>query len=170
MISDLQFTSIVKDYYDDVYRFAYSLAGNTIDAEDLTQQAFLRLANKSSQIKDINKVKSWMFTVLRNEFLDAMRKKAKYPHVEISPTYDTEDSAPTPSGKADWQTAVQALQQLPLIFREPLALFYLEGYTYKEIAQILNQAPGTIMSRLSRGKARLQKFLQEPSPSVKPLN
>ena len=78
--SENNFELIVKEYYDDVYRFAYSLAGTPADASDLTQQTFLRYANKSNQIKDENKVKSWLFTVLRNEFTDGKRKATRHPH------------------------------------------------------------------------------------------
>lgn len=152
----------MREFYDDVYRFAYSLAKTEMDAADLTQQTFLRFARKGEQINDQKRVKSWLFTVLRNEFNDQQRKISRYPHVEISAHHENMETNEHPSGKIDWKTAISALQQLPLVFREPLALYYLEGHTYREIAEILRIAPGTVMSRLSRGKARLKNALKEP--------
>lgn len=133
-----------------------------MDAADLTQQTFLRFAKKGDQINDPKKTKSWLFTVLRNEFHDQQRKISKYPHVEISTHHENMETNEHPSGNIDWKTAITALKQLPVTFREPLALYYLEGHTYREIADILRIAPGTVMSRLSRGKARLKDALKEP--------
>ena len=155
------FESIVETYYDDVYRFAYSLAGTPADAGDLTHQTFLRYATKGNQIKDLSKVKSWLFTVLRNQFTDDKRKMSRYQHVEISYACDKEEEAIVPGNSLDWSMAITALQDLPEKFREPLTLYYLEGNTYRQIAQILSTPIGTVMSRLSRGKVKLKKALQD---------
>ena len=153
------FEQVVKEFYDDVYRFAWSLAKSEADAADLTQQAFLRYAKKGDQIKDRRKVKSWLFSVLRNEFTDGLRKKGRYPHVEILPSDEGEVAEEAPSRQADWSVAMGALQELPETFREPLALYFLEGYTYQEIADVLKIPTGTVMSRLSRGKSRLKEIV-----------
>lgn len=165
--TDLEFERIVRECYDDVYRFACSLTRASADAADLTQQAFLRFAKKGDQVRDRGKVKSWLFSVLRNEFTDSQRRKKRYPHVEISPAHEETECETTPAaGQADWQTALAALHSLPEPFREPLSLYYLEGYTYREIAEILDLPPGTVMSRLSRGKARLRVIMVDP-PATK---
>jgi len=162
-IANPQFEDIVREHYEDVFRFACSLCKVDADAKDLTQQAFLRFARKGEQVRDEKKVKSWLFTVLRNEFIDSQRKKKRFPHVEISPEHEEAAESDLPSSRIDGQRALDALHGLPLEFREPLALFFLQGYTYKEIGEILNIPIGTVMSRLSRGKARLKTSLSKPS-------
>ena len=161
------FERVVRECYDDVYRFACSLTKGGTDAADLTQQAFLRYARKGHQVKDRNKIKSWLFSVLRNEFTDIQRKKTRHPHVELSPVHDEAEDSDSP-GKADWEIALEALRSLPSSFREPLSLYYLEGYTYQEIADVLDAPIGTVMSRLSRGKAKLRVLMNDPPSTNTP--
>ncbi|MDA7503605.1 sigma-70 family RNA polymerase sigma factor, partial [bacterium] len=71
---------LVTSYYKDVYRFAYRLSGNQTDAEDLTQQTFLIACRKLHQVNDLSKVRSWMFTIVRNAFL----KSTKHNETELS--------------------------------------------------------------------------------------
>ena len=70
----LEFNQIVNDYYQPLYRFGYSLAGNESDAADLTQQTFMIWAEKGSSLRDKSKVKSWLFTTLYREFLRVRRR------------------------------------------------------------------------------------------------
>ena len=149
---------MVSDCYADVYRFALSLTKAEADAVDLTQNAFLKYARKGAQVRDPAKVKSWLFSVLRNEFTDIQRKRTRFPTTEL------EDASATVEGgaaeKADGQIAMAALQGVADPYREPLALYYLEGHTYSEIAEILGLPIGTVMSRLSRGKEKLRAALE----------
>lgn len=162
---DSQFEHVVREFYDDVYRFACSLTKGNAEAADLTQQTFLRYARKGHQVRDHSKVKSWLFSVLRNEFFDLQRKIARHPHVEIGPDHEESEAPDSTDARADWEVALAALRSLPDGFREPLTLYYLQGYTYQEIAAVLDIAPGTVMSRLSRGKAKLRKVFPEKTPS-----
>ncbi|MGJ8723590.1 MAG: RNA polymerase sigma factor [Roseibacillus sp.] len=157
------FEQVVADCYDDVYRFALSLAGQECDAVDLTQNAFLKFARKGSSIRETKKAKSWLFSVLRNEFIDQKRKNTRFPTQELDPDFHS----PTPSAAShsDGQAALKVLATLPQPFRETLALYYLQGHTYPEIATILKVPIGTVMSRLSRGKAQLRRKLQSPTPT-----
>ena len=76
------------------------------DAADLTQQAFLRYARKGGQLRDQGKVKSWLFSVLRNEFTDIQRRKTRFPHQQLTPEQrEVHDSAPLDE-RADWETAL----------------------------------------------------------------
>ena len=157
------FEQIVADCYDDVYRFALSLAGQECDAVDLTQSAFLKFARKGTSIRESKKAKSWLFSVLRNEFIDHKRRNTRFPTTELDPTLHS----PTPSAASisDGQAALRILSTLPQPYRETLALYYLQGHTYPEIASILKIPVGTVMSRLSRGKSLLRKHLQSFPPS-----
>ncbi len=124
---------------------------------DLTQQAFLKFARKGQKIRSASKTKSWLFSVLRNEFNDIKRKVTRFPTEEISPHMC--DDKPTADLQADGQMALDALRKIPLTYREPLALYYLQGYTYPEIAGLLSIPIGTVMSRLHRGKSLLRDHL-----------
>lgn len=155
------FEEVVSDCYDDVYRFALSLTGKECDAVDLTQSAFLKFAKKGSALRDVKKAKHWLFSVLRNEFIDICRKNTRFPSEELDPGMQSEGQ--TAAAQSDGQAVLSCLAKLPLPFREALALYYLQGYTYQEISSLLKIPIGTVMSRLSRGKSQLRQQLK-PSP------
>lgn len=157
----MTFDEIVSEYYKPLYRFAYSLAKNEDGAGDLTQQTFCIYAEKGSQLRDNAKVKSWLFTTLYREFLRVKRKSDRMENTEDEVL---ERTAPTVQPEmirsTDARSAVEALQNVDEIYRIPLSLFYLNNHSYKEIAQTLAVPIGTVMSRISRGKAQLkQSFL-----------
>ena len=82
-MSSLNFEEIVDQFYPMLYRFALSLARNEADACDLTQQTFYIWANKGNQLRDLTKVKTWLFTTLHREFLESRRRMTRFPHVEL---------------------------------------------------------------------------------------
>lgn len=169
----LDFQTLVDAHYAALYRFALSLAKNEADACDLTQQTFLQWASKGHQLKDNSKVKSWLFTSLYREFLGQNRRATKYQTVELSLLAESgnELEAP-PSGNSatmDGHTVLQALTSIDENYRAPITLFYLEQFSYKEIADVLDIPIGTVMSRLSRGKALLRERLEAPASNIIPI-
>ncbi len=158
--SNVEFERVVSAYYQDLYRFAYSLAGNEADAVDLTQQAFYRYARKGDTIRDVSKTKSWLFRTLKNEFLNQARRQQRFQHVEID---DAESELPQeeaqPGRSIDQKMALHALNQVDENYRVAVALFYMRGLAYREIADVLEVPIGTVMSRISRGKAQLKQAL-----------
>ena len=161
MPSEIDFESLVARYYESLYRFAFSLTQREADACDLTQQTFYLWAAKGHQLRDHSKVKSWLFTTLHREFLERVRKQSRFPHHELS---QMSEELPTVSPELinllDGAVVRQALAQLDDLFRAPLALFYLEDYSYKEIAATLEIPLGTVKSRIYRGLAQLQQILK----------
>lgn len=157
----LSFEELVEAYYSSLYRFALSLARNEAEACDLTQQTFYLWASKGHQLRNEKKAKAWLFTVLHREFLRLKRQESRFPHEEIN-AFDRE--LPAVSADAvDVMESVEVMQCLGEVeepYRAPLALFYLEDYSYKEIAQILEIPIGTVMSRLARGKQLLRRIFQ----------
>ena len=155
-----EFQLIVDRYYESLYRFGYSLAGNRDDACDLAQQTFFIWARQGHRLRDSAKVKSWLFTTLYREFLKLHRHARRLTLVE-----DPElDAAPDETdtnwiSRLDGGVVVEGLQQVDETFRAPLILFYLQELSYKEIADVLNVPIGTVMSRLSRGKEQLRRIL-----------
>jgi RNA polymerase sigma factor (sigma-70 family) len=160
------FERIVSLHYEALYRFALSLARNEADASDLTQQTFYVWATKGQQLRDGNKVKSWLFTTLHREFLDSRRRAVRFQHCELD---DAEPDLPSISPEVvntlDGALAVALLAHVKEPYRAALTLFYLEDYSYREIADILNLPLGTVQSRIFRGMEQLQELIL-PSEGV----
>lgn len=155
------YEQVVEAYYTPTYRYARGLAYNEADAQDLTQHAFLKLKTHFDKIRDLNRVKGWLFTTVRHEFIKGFRHQSKFPKVPLEATAPRMDPAARPGETGiDAQKALAGLHQLPEKFRSPLALFYLEQWAYKDIAEHLNLPIGTVMSRLSRGKSQLRAWLE----------
>src|SRR5687768_12592291 len=90
-VDELDYEQIVALHHESLYRFAFSLVGNADDSAELTQEAYVRLLNKSWQIRDRNKVKSWLFTTLYRIFLGWKRRENRFPHIEL---FAAEDELP----------------------------------------------------------------------------
>jgi RNA polymerase sigma-70 factor (ECF subfamily) len=161
--SPLDFENLVSQYYQALYRFGLSLARNESDAGDLVQQTFLIWARKGHSLREASKVKSWLFTTLYREYLRVRRRGSNFVHQEPE-TMEAELPAVGPEvvTTLDANQAVASLQDVDEIYRAPLTLFYLEHLSYKEIADSLDIPIGTVMSRLSRGKAQLKRALLKP--------
>lgn len=160
----MEFDQLVQEHYQGLYRFALSLAQREADAADLTQQTFLRWATRGFQLRDRSKAKTWLFTTLYREFLTSNRRTIRFPHIELS---DAEPELPPVQERTmeemDGHSALDALNELDETYRAPLMLFYLQQHSYQEIADILSVPIGTVMSRLSRGKAQLRQKLSNPT-------
>ena len=164
----LDFEKLVEDYYMPLYRFALSLSRQESDAADLTQQTFLLWASKGHQLRDASKVKTWLFTSLYREFLG--RKKQRDRFVDSESTAEVIEAQSVPASvvnQLDGDTVQRALLALDEIYRAPLTLFYLQQLSYKEIAESLGVPIGTVMSRISRGKAHLRKALADSAGLTK---
>ncbi len=169
MSSDDSFKQLVDAYYAPLYRFALSLARNSADACDLTQQTFYVWATKGSALRDGSKVKTWLFTTLYREFLRGRRRGTRMTAFDDLPPGE-EDPLAAEADLAlnmDAQLVVEALQEVDDAFRAPLTLFYLEDLPYQEIADMLEVPIGTVMSRLSRGKAQLRAVLAQKETAQK---
>src|SRR5437588_7035572 len=130
----LDFENLVARYYRSLYQFAFSLTQAEADACDLTQQTFYIWATKGHQLRDVSKVKTWLFTTLHREFLESRRRQTRFPHYELG---QVEPELPTVSparvNQLDSAQVLLALAQVDEIYQAPVALFYLEDYSYKEI-------------------------------------
>jgi RNA polymerase sigma factor (sigma-70 family) len=163
------FEEIVRSYYEPLYRFAFSLAQGEADARDLTQETFSRFARKGDQLRDRSKAKSWLFTTLYRAFVDARRWRQRHPHVEVGVAdHELPAGQPDAPDLIDAATARAALLQVDEVFRAPLVLFYLQEHSYQEIAEILGVPIGTIMSRISRGRALLRQLMEDRSATALP--
>ena len=162
MSADPEFEKLVKAYYPDLYRFGLSLTGSESDACDLAQETFYVWANKRHQLKDPAKVKTWLFTTLHRQFLQARRHETRFkdePIDEASPELPTITADCV--NRIDAQTLLTFLRQLDESHRAPLVLYYLEDLSYNEIAATLAVPLGTVQSRIARAKIKLLQLLNQ---------
>jgi RNA polymerase sigma-70 factor (ECF subfamily) len=163
----LDFESVVARYYEPLYQFAFSLTRTEADACDLTQQTFYVWATKGHQLRDVSKVKTWLFTTLHRVFLEIRRRQTRFPHFEYSEVpLEMPVLSPSLVNQLDSTRVVQALGEVDEIYQAPVALFYFEDCSYKEIAEILDVPIGTVKSRMARGIGQLQAILSSAPPAT----
>lgn len=163
-VARVEFEDLVNAHYAALYRFAMSLVRDEARAADLTQQTFYLWATRGHQLRDRSKAKSWLFTTLYREFLGTRRHLTRFPEVDFDSAAPELPATPARTTEsADAAIALACLQQVDEVYRVPLTLFYLQEFAYKEIAEMLGIPIGTVMSRLSRGKAQLRELLSARS-------
>ena len=140
--------------------FAMSLAQNADKADDLVQETLVKAWDKHESFQMGTNLKAWLFTILRNEFYSQMRKRGR--EVQDSDGAITAGVATLPEqmGSLDLKDFRKALERLPEDQREAIILIGASGFSYEEAAMICNCAVGTIKSRVSRARTRLQELLQ----------
>ncbi|MDQ8179206.1 RNA polymerase sigma factor [Pelagicoccus sp. SDUM812005] len=159
--------TVVDDHYQNLYRFAMSLTRSSDDAWDLTQEAFLRLAKKRSSIRSTAAIKSWLYTTLYREFLRIAKRGSRFDSWEDNAPAEKVDHEPSDQVKAsEARDVMECLLELKDGYRQVVSLYYLESYSYKEIAAILEIPIGTVMSRLARGKEMLRAQLTQPKATA----
>jgi RNA polymerase sigma-70 factor (ECF subfamily) len=139
--------------------FSVSLTHNSEKADDLVQETLVKAWDKQSSFQPGTNLKAWLFTILRNEFYSQMRKRGR----EVQ---DTDGALtgrmaihPGQHGAVDLRDFSKALALLPEDQREAIILVGASGFSYEEAAEICGCAVGTIKSRVSRARARLQELL-----------
>lgn len=139
--------------------FAVSLCGQRDRADDLMQDAIMKAWAKQDSFELGTNIKAWLFTILRNEFYSQMRKKGR--EVQDSDGVFTENIAihPAQYGSLDLQDFKKALDVLPSDQKEAIILIGASGFSYEDAAEICGCAVGTIKSRVSRARNRLQGLL-----------
>lgn len=151
---------LVGEHYSSIYRFAYRLCGSAADAEDLAQDAFCKAQAGWAHLKEPAKAKSWLFQILRNEYLQRVRGESRNKLTRL----ENADELPMPQADSGFDISSEELQralnELPECFRTPIILYFFDEFSYREIAEQLGVPLGTVMSRLSRGKVFLRERLE----------
>lgn len=157
---------------DGLYGYAMTLTHNHAQAEDLVQETYVRAIPAMGRLRAHSNMKGWLFTILRNVWLNELRKWRNGPQLLETDLAGVADSVAGPSrnshdlyvSKIEAEQVRAAIQELSVEFREVILLREYEELTYQEIASILKCPVGTVMSRLGRARAKLRLLL---SPRLK---
>ena len=161
-----QVEQLVGAYYEPLYRYAYRLSGSPQEAEDLTQETFCQAQNKLGQLREPDRAKAWLFSILRNGYLRRVRSSKQEHRVPLDSVGEIPERPSEPLPEVDPAQLQAALGELPEAFRTPIILFYFEEFSYREIADQMTVPLGTVMSRLARAKTYLRQRLLQLAPSL----
>jgi RNA polymerase sigma factor (sigma-70 family) len=160
----LSFDAELAAVWPRLRRFAHALARNPADADDLAQLAAEKAFKSYSQFHPGTRFDSWIFRICRTVWIDIIRSEARRLARE-APSDEGErvgfDPRPAIEAAIDLKTAMAMMQRLPDEQREVVALILVDGFGYREAAEILEQPIGTISSRLARGRQALLAMLGE---------
>ena len=175
------FESLAQQGYKRVYGLAYNMLGNASDAEDATQEAFLRAWRHLDQYDRIHPFQNWLLAIARNHIKDYLRRRGARSVLSLDALTDSSlrqqfgtiqipDSSPDPVSMVASKETVEACQgaisKLHPCYRSVLTLHDVEGHSYSEIAQILRCPLGTVRSRLHRGRALVRQILRRNDPTL----
>ncbi|MCC3276767.1 MULTISPECIES: RNA polymerase sigma factor SigE [unclassified Arthrobacter] len=166
---------VVEAHSAKVYRLAYRLTGNKHDAEDLTQEVFVRVFRSLANFQP-GTLDGWLHRITTNLFLDQARRRSRIRFDGM--TEETQSRLPSngPGPERSFEfnnldvDIARALEELPPDFRAAVVLCDLEGLSYDEVAQVLDVKLGTVRSRIHRGRAMLKEKLSHRDPRQRPLS
>lgn len=148
-----EFAKIATDTAEVMYRVSKSILKRDEDCEDAVHEAIVKAFSKLYSLKNDSFAKTWLIRIVINECYAILRKRKR----EIYSEEITEEEAE----KQDYSELYTALNRLPADYRVTIVLYYIEGYSVSETADILKVSERTVKSRLSRGRKKLRNFLEE---------
>ena len=163
------FGQAALEHIDALYGYAITLTRDQTEAEDLVQETYLRAVRAFGQLVPNSNLKGWLFVIMRNAWLNQVR------HTQSGPQFIELDNEQENSGrwpdqlardpyvvylrKLEVQEIKEAIENLPSLYREIVVLRDIEGFSYQEIATLLDCPAGTVMSRLGRAREKLRRVL-----------
>jgi RNA polymerase sigma-70 factor (ECF subfamily) len=163
-VNNAVFSQAALAHIDALFGYAMTLTRNTTEAEDLVQETYLRATGAANQPQPNGNLKAWLFVIMRNAWLNQVRHDQSGPtFVELEPNEHTDDACGNPHvvylRKLEREQVRAAIEKLPEAYREIVVLRDIEGFSYQEIAMVLDCPAGTVMSRLGRARAKLRASL-----------
>lgn len=158
------FEEIITTFEKPLWNYLVRLSGSRDDAEDLIQDTFVKVYKHLGSIDSTKNIKSWIYTIATNTAYDFLRKKKREATVELDEEYETKpDNASYHSvsteDSMERKDVTSAIDQLDLLYRGPIILYYKDGFSYEEIANMLSIPINTLKTRLSRAKKQLASLL-----------
>lgn len=163
-VSKAEFGQAALHHIDALYGYAMTLTRDATEAEDLVQETYLRATRAANQPQAQDYLKAWLFVIMRNAWLNQVRQKQSGPRfVDLEANEEAEDARLNPHvvylRKLERERVRAAIEDLPDPYREIVVLRDIEGFTYQEIATVLECPAGTVMSRLGRARGKLRAAL-----------
>ena len=172
----LAFAHIVRSYQRPVYNLCYRMLGNPEEAEDATQETFLRAYTHLDKYDPNRKFVNWVLTIASNHCVDRLRKRRIHwtsieddPYVERIPVPETVNPHQMAEKREQADEIQHWIDQLPPDYRTPLILLYWYGYSYEEIAETLGLSVPAVKSRLHRARKRIAEMMLN-APSSPPAH
>ena len=165
-VNNAEFAQAAMEHIDSLYGYALTLTRDATEAEDLVQETYVRAASAANQPDADSNLKGWLFVIMRNAWFNQLRHQKSGPRfVELElgePAIGEAQENPhvVYLRKLERQQVREAIESLPHAYREIVVLRDIEGFTYQEIATVLDCPAGTVMSRLGRARERLRKMLE----------
>ena len=155
----MSYEELYEKYATDVLRVSYFYLGDKQRAEDVTQDVFVRLITNAPKLEE-GREKAWLLKVALNRCRDLWRGAWVKRVVLGSPMFEMIPAPDDSDRRDDEEVLMKAVHQLPAAFRETILLYYYQGYGISEIAEMLDLPEGTISSRLSRARKKLEEILK----------
>lgn len=154
------YAEIIKRYQDKLFRYAVYITQNDSKATDAVQEAFIKAYVNLNSFDIKRKFSSWIYRIVHNEAMNVLRKyHNKHAQLQENKDLDSGINIEDDFIRKELQThARECLEKLPVIYREPLVLYFIEGKTYEEISYVLRIAPGTVGTRINRAKILMKKI------------
>ena len=154
---------ILTPYKNKMFRYAFSIVGNRIEAEDVVQEAMIKVWKKMDKFSEIDNKEAWVITIVRNLAIDKIRAKKKKKTSDINDYFHISDKAPSPDIKLEQKDAVrkvaEIMDSLQETQKEIITLRDIEGYTYQEIADIMDLKVDQVKVYLFRARKILREKL-----------
>lgn len=154
-----RFESCVNRCADSAYRVAFRLLGNEAAAKDLVQETFLQAWANLDSLADPDRMRSWLFGILRNQYTKVLRRESRVTNLDPSDCESVVQAERSENEKELAATVQDAVHALDDKFRLPLLLVSMEGFSVEEAASILELPQGTVLSRLYRAREKLRNAL-----------
>ena len=160
---------ILEPYKNKMFRYAYSIIGNRFEAEDIVQESLIKIWKKKDKFAEIDNKEAWAITIVRNLAIDKVRARKKKKTSDIDDYFHISDKAPSPDVRLEQKEAVRKVAEimdtLQEAQREIITLRDIEGYTYQEIADIMELKVDQVKVYLFRAR----KILRDKLSSLKKI-
>ena len=158
------FEQIVNEFEKPLWNYLVRLSGSRDDAEDLIQDTFVKVYKHIKTIDSTKNIKSWIYTIATNTAYDYLRKKKREAQVELDEEHETNSDnssyySVTVEENMESKDVAAAIERLDALYKGPILLYYKDGFSYEEIAEMLSIPINTLKTRLSRAKKQLASLL-----------